>query len=43
MRSDVTFAVNEFQVDPIGVWKLRPKSGILPPPNSRERTQTPQI
>jgi hypothetical protein len=43
MRSDVTFADNEFQADPIGAWKSRPKSEILPPPSSRERTQTPQI
>jgi hypothetical protein len=43
MRGEVTFADNEFQTGPIGAWKSRSKSEILPPPNSRERTQALQI
>jgi hypothetical protein len=43
VRGDATFADNEFQANPIGAWKSGPKSEILPLPNSRERTQTPQI
>jgi len=40
----VTPKDNEFRADPIGAWKVRPKSKMLPAAAvPRERTQAPPI